>query len=54
MILDTIEIWVCKWLIKRLQTAYTPYCDEFEIECVNCQAHKAIAFLKENIAILEL
>ncbi len=54
MISDTIEIWVCKWLLRRFQTAYTPCGCEFEYKCMNCRAGETIAFLKENIAILEL
>lgn len=57
-ITDTIEIWVCKWLIKRLKKGYGVHCDEVDENinelggCVSCKAKRVIIFLQEHIELL--
>ncbi len=56
MILDTIEIFCCRFLIKRIKKHWDARCEpeDFEKDCGECKARMCIDFLQTNIEILEL
>lgn len=67
--MDKIEIWACRWLIKRIKGGYGADCEHLDYEedalmiphelnaqgrCGSCRAKEVVQWLEEHIELLEM
>ena len=51
--MDIIEVWVCRWLIRRLLKGYGAECGSKQEGCMSCQSAETVKFLKEHIKVIK-
>lgn len=51
--MDRVEIWVCRWLIRRIRAGYGAACPDYAKHCASCEARDVIEWLENHIKLLQ-